>query len=71
MKTALPQLKYLDDESLEFDEDTRPSTSKPPMSGFEEDWKLLQELMEEGIVISADNNIDTTGNKDTCCIRLP
>ncbi|KAK2168588.1 hypothetical protein NP493_1220g00077 [Ridgeia piscesae] len=69
VRTALPQLKYLDDESMETVAHSRPSTSKPPMSGFEEDWKLLQELMEDGIVISADNDTDSTGRRPATACR--
>ena len=52
----------LDDEPLEADNsEVRPEATRSPMCGFEEDWKLLKELMEDGIVISADDNDDPAG----------
>ena len=60
VKAALPQLRYLDDEptlTLEA------RCEKKNASVFDEDWKLLQELMDEGTVISGEE----TGQIYTPC----
>jgi len=47
VKKAVPQVQYLDDEPLVDVEQQQPQHA----SDFDEDWKLIDELVQEGIVM--------------------
>jgi len=47
VKKAIPQVHYLDDEPLVDAEQQEPQHS----SDFDEDWKLIDELAREGMVM--------------------
>lgn len=47
MKKTVPQLQYLDDEPLLDNEPQQPQHA----SEFDEDWKLIDELVKEGMVM--------------------
>ena len=52
MKSIIPHLKTLDEEALKEHELQRSST------GFEEDWRLIEEMMDEGLVVGAEESIE-------------
>ena len=57
VKKALgSSLKQLDDELLIKDEE--PKISMPE---FEEDWRLIEELMKEGAITTTDDSVETIG----------
>jgi len=47
VKKAVPQVQYLDDEPLADTEQQQPLHG----SDFDEDWKLIDELVREGMVM--------------------
>lgn len=55
----VPQLKTLDDEPLV--EKKPKEKSKVSKSEFDDDWKLIQEMMDEGLVIGAEDNVELDG----------
>lgn len=48
MKKAVPQVEYLDDERLLDVEQQQPQRA----TDFDEDWKLIDELVHEGMVMT-------------------
>ena len=67
VKKAIPQLRFLDDEPLTDDKETLQRTSD-----FEDDWKLLDELMMEGAILTPDECVETTGgdgHDDVLCLE--
>ena len=52
VKNIIPHLENLDDEPLVAGESGKSG------SVFEDDWRLIEELLEEGNMIPADDEID-------------
>jgi len=57
VKKAVPQVQYLDDEPLV---DTEQQQSQHA-SDFDEDWKLIDELVQEGMVMPEEKLEDMPG----------
>lgn len=57
VKKCVPNLQYLDDEPLLLET----SGIRKLASAFDDDWKLIQELLDEGSIGSTDS-LETTGN---------
>ncbi len=61
VKKAVPHLQLLDDEPL-TEQTGGPRRSA---SAFEEDWRLITELMQESDLIASDEGLNSTGG-GTC-----
>jgi len=57
VKKAVPHIQYLDDEPLLENEQEQLMLS----SDFDEDWKLIDELVQEGIALSDDKGNNVPG----------
>jgi len=57
IKEAIPHLELLDDEPLNVSE----RQSHQRVSVFDDDWALIDELMQEGTVGGYDDDIDSSG----------
>jgi len=62
----LPKLRLLDDEPL-ADIDKLPSRSA---SVFDEDWKLIDDLVREGMMVTESKVEDMPGEMSMCCYLL-
>ena len=60
MKAAVPQVQYLDDEPLL---DTEPHLQHA--GDFDEDWKLIDELVQEGMVMPEEKLENMPGTSAT------
>ena len=57
VKKVVPQVLTLDDEPL-VEETAQPRKNA---SVFDDDWKLIEELMSDGTLVGSEENIETVG----------
>ena len=66
VKEAIPHLEILDDEPLSLSE----GQPRRRMSAFDDDWALIDELMQDGTVGGYDDDVSSSGTTTGNCILL-